>query len=277
MYHDEYAQANHFNLLLPRGSCCNVPLPENTASSVSIDLENSGNSYAKAVKQTSQTHPPFKPHLIKAAESKQLGQDLTNLNTKTLPSYPKTTAERPTQSPEATTAKQTTSVKQLNPATCSEPSTMTSSQTPTDKTSCTTTKQPHSKQAIATSTDSNFDQVDVKNIKALISARGVQVSTYRKTELIHLAKAIAFMDLPTDADFENESIDESLSRRLTPSAGQKILDHFQMASLSNEFGLMDIFNHLIMGKTDMIKASYPPDTHLKSTIYLQMAIFKALE
>ena len=36
MYHDEYAQANHFNLLLPRGSCYSAPLPENTASSVSI-------------------------------------------------------------------------------------------------------------------------------------------------------------------------------------------------------------------------------------------------
>ena len=226
MYHDEYAQANHFNLLLPRGGCCSAPLPENTASSVSIDLENSGNSNAKAVKQMSQTHPSFKPHLIKATESKQLGQDLTSLNTKTSPSYSKTTVKRPTQSPEATTAKQTTSVKQLNPATCTKPSTMTSSQTPTDKTSCTTTKQPPSKQAIATSTDSNFDQMDVKNIKAFISARGVQVSTYCKTELIHRAKAIAFMDLPTDPDFENESIDECLSRRLKLPAGQKILDPF---------------------------------------------------
>ena len=96
MYHDEYAQANLFNLLLPRGSFCSAPLPENTASSVSIDLENSGNSYAKAVKQTSQTHPSFKPHLIKAAESKQLGQDLTPLNTKTLPSYSKLTYQATT-------------------------------------------------------------------------------------------------------------------------------------------------------------------------------------
>ena len=78
MYHDEYAQANHFNLLLPRGSCCSAPLPENTASSVSIDLENSSNSYAKVVKQTSQTHPPFKPHLIKVAESKQLTWSRSN-------------------------------------------------------------------------------------------------------------------------------------------------------------------------------------------------------
>ena len=70
IYHDDYAQANNFNLLLPRGSCCGAPLPENTASSVSIDLENNGNSYAKAVKQKSQTHPSFKPPSIEATESK---------------------------------------------------------------------------------------------------------------------------------------------------------------------------------------------------------------
>ena len=65
MCHDVYAQANHVNLLLPRGSCCNTPLPENSASSVSNDIEDSGNSCAKAVKQTSQTHPSFEAHLIK--------------------------------------------------------------------------------------------------------------------------------------------------------------------------------------------------------------------
>ena len=268
MYHDKYAQANHFNLLLPRGNCCSAPVPENTASSVSIDLENGGNSYAKAVKQMSQTHPSFKPHLIKSTESKQPGQDLTSLSTKTLSSNSKKIAEKPTQSSEATTAKQTSCVKQLNPATCTKPSavqqpsysTMTSSQTLTDKTSCTTTKQPSCKQAIATITGSNFDQMDVEKIKAFISARGVQVSTYRKTELIQLAKAIAFMDLPTGPEFENESIDECLSRRLTLPVGQKILNPFQMASLTNDFsqlppsGLMDIFNHQIMSKTDYDKS-----------------------
>ena len=137
---------------------------------------------------------------------------------------------------------------------------MTSSQTLTDKTSCTTTKQPSCKQAIATITGSNFDQMDVKKIKAFTSAWGVQVSTYRKTELIHLAKAIAFMDLPTDPEFENESIDECLSRHLSLPVGQKILNPFQMASLTNDFsqlppsGLMDIFNHQIMSKTDYDKS-----------------------
>ena len=68
------------------------------------------------------------------------------------------------------------------------------------------------------------------------------------------------MDLPTDPDFENESINECLSRRLTLPAGQKILDPFQMASLSNDFSqlppfrLMDMFNHLIISKTDYDKS-----------------------
>ena len=152
MYHDKYAQANHFNLLLPRGYCCSAPVPENTASSVSIDLENGGNSYAKAVKQMSQTHPSFKPRLIKSTESKQPGQGLTSLSTKTLSSNSKTIAEKPTQSSEA------------------------------------------------------------------------------------------------------------LSRRLTLPVGQKILNPFQMASLTNDFsqlppsGLMDIFNHQIMSKTDYDKS-----------------------
>ena len=54
MYYDDYAQANHFNLLLPRGSCYDAPLPEKTASSVSVDLDNIDNAYASAVKKASQ-------------------------------------------------------------------------------------------------------------------------------------------------------------------------------------------------------------------------------
>ena len=102
--------------------------------------------------------------------------------------------------------------------------------------------------------------MDIKAIKEFMSARGVQVSNYRKPQLIELAKAIASMDLPIDPDFENCSIDECLIRCLTLPAGLKIPDPFQMSSLSHDFsqlppfGLMDIFNHLIMSKTDYDKA-----------------------
>ena len=87
-----------------------------------------------------------------------------------------------------------------------------------------------------------------------------QVCNYRKPQLIELAKAIASMDLPNDPDFENCSIDECLIRRFTLPAGLKIPDPFQMSSLSHDFshlppfGLMDIFNQLIMSKTDYDKA-----------------------
>ena len=68
------------------------------------------------------------------------------------------------------------------------------------------------------------------------------------------------MDLPPDPDFENEPIDEFLWRGLVLPAGQKNLDSFQMTSLSNDFsrlppfGLMDIFNQLILNKTDNINS-----------------------
>ena len=139
------------------------------------------------------------------------------------------------------------------------PSPNTKDPSPTTKTSTT--------QAASTSTSSkqthttpDFEKMDIKAIKEFISARGVQVSNYRKPQLIELAKAIASMDLPTDPDFENCSIDECLLKRLTLPAGLKILDPFQMTSFSNDFsqlpsfGLMDIFNHLIMSKTDYDKA-----------------------
>ena len=86
------------------------------------------------------------------------------------------------------------------------------------------------------------------------------MTSYRKPELIKLAKAVAGMNLPTDPNFENDSIEECLIRRLTLPAGIKLTDPFQMTSLSNDFsqlpsfGLMDIFNHLIMSKADYDKS-----------------------
>ena len=115
--------------------------------------------------------------------------------------------KKPTESSEAISAKQTSSVKQLNPATCTKPSivqqqsysTMTSSQTSTDKTACTTTKQPPSKQAIATSTNPNFDRMDVKQIKAFISLQVFKSPLTANLNLFSCLKQFIdlFMDLPT--------------------------------------------------------------------------------
>ena len=95
----------------------------------------------------------------------------------------------------------------------------------------------------------------MKEIKGFISARGVP-SLY----LSQLAKAVASMNLPTDSDFENDSTEECLIRCLTLPAGQKLTDPFQMTSLSSDFsqllpfGLIYIFNHLIMSKADYSKS-----------------------
>ena len=319
-YYDDYAQANHFNLLLPQGNCCNAPPPENKPSSVVIDLDNVGQSYASAVKQSSKTCPPTKISSTTTNTTNQSPQthptkqrkgNLSSTDTaakksssacssidsakqpsqatyfkQRSPTSTKANHKQPTPA-NVTTAKQTSAnfeatqpsqplknfVKQSFPAptngtTPKTNSAMESSQDPAPKAknpspaTKTTTTQPSStstssKQPYATP---NFDNMDIKAIKEFISARGVQVSNYRKPQLIELAKAIASMDLPIDPDFENCSIDECLIRRLTLPAGLKIPDPFQMSSLSHDFsqlppfGLMDIFNHLIMSKTDYDKA-----------------------
>ena len=353
MYYDFYGQANQFNLLLPQGRCCSAPPPENTASSVSIDLSNTVTSYASAVKQISQSSSVKLPSTsTKATGSKQPCQALTSYNTIASSSNTKKRVKQPCMSPKADpakksnikeptpvckrtsskgpssskeetpvtkpgTAKHPSYVKEQAPATTpteeqpySSSLTMTSSQISTDKP--TTGKEPSSKEATSTTTNTttpataiacatstttnnnnnhnttnnknnnnqnnnsedndidnnnnnnnnnnlNFDKMDVNEIKGFISARGFQVSTYRKPELIRLSKAVASMNLPTDPDFENDCIEEFLIRRLTSPAGRKLTDPFQMTSLSIDlselppFELMDIFNHLIMSKADYDK------------------------
>ena len=101
--------------------------------------------------------------------------------------------------------------------------------------------------------------MNLKEIEEFVSARGVKISKYNKTQLITLANALHSMDLPVDPDFENDSLDVSLDKRLTLPAGKKIPDPLEMKDLSNDFskvppfGLMDIFNHLILSKADYDK------------------------
>ena len=73
-YYDDYAQANHFNLLLPQGNCCNAPPPGNKPSSVVIDLDNVEQSYASAVKQSLKTCPSTKVSLTTTNTTKQFPQ-----------------------------------------------------------------------------------------------------------------------------------------------------------------------------------------------------------
>ena len=116
MYDDFYAQANHFNLLLPQGSCCSAPLPKNTASSFSIDLSNTRKSYASAVKQTSQASSvKLTSTSTKATGSKQPCQASTSYNTTASSSCAKTRVTKPSMSPKATAAKESSSIKKPTP------------------------------------------------------------------------------------------------------------------------------------------------------------------
>ena len=64
------------------------------------------------------------------------------------------------------------------------------------------------------------------------------------------------MNADMDPDFRDKSIDQNLKERLTLPSGVVISDPFKMEHLSNDFsnlpnfGLMDVFNHLIMSETE---------------------------
>ena len=67
------------------------------------------------------------------------------------------------------------------------------------------------------------------------------------------------MNASVDPDFKDNSIEETLKERWTLPAGGNVLDPFKTQNMSNNFsslpnfGLMDIFNHLIMSNTEYEK------------------------
>ena len=85
------------------------------------------------------------------------------------------------------------------------------------------------------------------------------VSAYKKPDLINLAKSLCEMNADIDPDFRDEPTDNILKDRLTLPSGTVIADPFKMEHLSNgfsnlpNFGLMDVFNHLIMSETEYDK------------------------
>ncbi len=104
-----------------------------------------------------------------------------------------------------------------------------------------------------------FESMKVEELKTYIRERGVPVSKYKKNDLIMLAKSLHEMGAMTDPDFEKDSIECCLNERLTLPAGKKVPDPFCMKNMSSDFsslpnfGLMDIFNHLIMSKANYDK------------------------
>ena len=99
----------------------------------------------------------------------------------------------------------------------------------------------------------------LSQLKTYLQERSVPASSYNKAQLIILAKAVFEMDLPVDPNFENDDLTPQLEKRTTLPNGTKVPDPFQMTELTNDlsslppFGLLDIFNHLIMSRADYDK------------------------
>ena len=105
----------------------------------------------------------------------------------------------------------------------------------------------------------DFNSMNIEQLKTYLQERGVPASSYNKVQLIILAKAVFEMDLPVDLNFESDDLTPHLERRTTLPNGTKVLDPFKMTELTNDlsflppFGLLDIFNHLIMSRVDCDK------------------------
>ena len=99
----------------------------------------------------------------------------------------------------------------------------------------------------------------VTELKEFVQKHGVPVSAYKKADLVLLARSFYDMDASADPDFRDDSIEQTLKERLTLPAGKIVPDPLKMKKFSHDFsafpnfGLMDIFNHLIMSKSEYDK------------------------
>ena len=108
------------------------------------------------------------------------------------------------------------------------------------------------------STWEKFEKMNMKGLKLYIQSRGITVSGYNKPDPIILAKAIFDMKLDSDPNFEKDSLSQCLNNRLTLPAGKVVVDPFAVKLLNDfsklpPFGLMDIFNHLILSNDEYDK------------------------
>ena len=78
----------------------------------------------------------------------------------------------------------------------------------TDLESCSrTSKQVEKKSDCFAAKDvSDFDNMNVKQLKMYVQERGVPASSYNKAQLINVAKAVFEMDLLVDPNFENDNL-----------------------------------------------------------------------
>ena len=105
----------------------------------------------------------------------------------------------------------------------------------------------------------NFESMNVRDLKLFVRKRGITVTNVTKPNLVILAKAASSMNLTDDPDFENQNMEQCLNDRLTLPAGGKVQDPFTAKGFSNDlsvlppFGLLDVFNHLILSSADYDK------------------------
>ena len=102
---------------------------------------------------------------------------------------------------------------------------------------------------------SDFNAMNVAELKNFLQERGVSVSGYLKTSFVEIASAVERMVLPVDPNFEKDQTNDAdkliIHDMLIPNPfSLKTVNNFNS---SPPFGLYDIFNYLIYHSTDYDK------------------------
>ena len=102
---------------------------------------------------------------------------------------------------------------------------------------------------------SNFNAMNVAELRKFLQERGVSVSGYLKSSLVEIASAVERMVLPVDPNFETDQTNDAdkliIHDMLIPNPfSLKTVNNFNS---SPPFGLYDIFNYLIYHSTDYDK------------------------
>ncbi|KAJ7375130.1 hypothetical protein OS493_001868 [Desmophyllum pertusum] len=118
---------------------------------------------------------------------------------------------------------------------------------------------------------SDFNAMNVAELKKYLQERGVSVSGYLKTSLVEIATTVKRMVLPVDPNFEKDRTNDAdkliIHDMLIPNTfSLKIVNNFNS---SPPFGLYDIFT------TPLITTSRdsPLTSHLKIITYSMMVMW----
>ncbi|KXJ11523.1 hypothetical protein AC249_AIPGENE22745 [Exaiptasia diaphana] len=284
-FHDYNPATNHFNLLLPNNNnCCTLPVPKNSVvPPIKINLaQNQPSTQASSDGEWIKVEP--RRCKRKATCTVQTSQPTAKQQQKVPPKQSTTvpiTSNKPhNQHQEAPKPVPTTTTSTVQP---SQPPAKQHQRVPPKHSTAvpTTSNKPnnqhqeapqpvpfkseeqinevHKESIQVPKCPTDFESMSVKELKRFVSSRGITASTYNKDNLITLAKAAVEMNLISDPDFQNDSMENCLKNRLMMPSGKELISPCQMKDFSNDFslippfGLMDIFNHLIMHRSDYDK------------------------